>query len=243
MVNKSKEKEIVSRINNFYEENDNLGEIIENYLVSKNLKSIPCYSMDGCSGYCKDVIDSLVFLRVGLMTDKAFRHRGNEKEKVLCVLGYTLCSPVVTMNGYVSDNSVRVIEEFDGLPMSMKIEIFRTCFSKFEYAHNYHNHLKELTRKCEDFDRLVPTFDKCYAADYDNACHELAFTGTWDEYGRAIFEALDDDKYKACFPEKALCNIAKGNVEHWGFDYAFSMDKKRLEKVCIGGFSCDYTLK
>lgn len=242
-MNKTDIKKIVTRITDFYGENENLGEIIKNYLIDGGLKSIPCYSMGGCSGWCEKVIDSLVFLRVGFMTDNAFRHHGDKKEKVLCVLGYRLGSPVVTMKGYDSDSKVRVIEEFDKLPMSMKIEIFRTCFSKFEYAHNYHHWLTELTEKCEDFDRLEPTFKRCYMADYDNSCHELKFSGEWDESGRPIFEHVDNSERKAHFPERGLLEISSGGIEQWGFDYAFSMDKKLLESICRGGFTKDYTVK
>lgn len=241
-MNKTEIKEIVTHINDFYSENENLGEIIKNHLIENNLKSMPCYSMGGCSGWCEKVIDSLVFLRVGFMTDNAFRHHGDKKEKVLCVLGYRLGSPVVTMKGYDSDSKVRVIEKFDELPMSMKIEIFRTCFSKFEYAHNYYHWLKELTEKCEDFDRLEPTFKRCYIADYDNSCHELRFSGEWDESGRPIFECVDNSERKAHFPERALLKISSGGIEQWGFDYAFSMDKKLLESICRGGFTKDYTV-
>ena len=241
-MNKAEIKEIVTHINDFYSENDNLGEIIKNHLIENGLKSIPCYSMGGCSGWCEKVIDSLVFLRVGLMTDAAFRHHGDEEKKVLCVLGYRLGVPVITMKGYSSQGEIRVIEEFDKLPMSIRIEIFRTCFSKFEYANNYHHWLKELTGKCKDFDKLEPTFKRCYIADYDNSCHELGFTGEWDKRGRVIFETLDECKKKAYFPEKALFEIASGGIEQWGFDYAFSLDKKRLESICRGGFSKDYTV-
>ena len=61
--------------------------------------------------------------------------------------------------------------------------------------------------------------------------------------GRAIFETLDKCKKKAYFPEKALFKIASGDTEQWGFDYAFSLDKKRLESICKGGFTKDYTVK
>lgn len=235
-------KKITVRINDFYNDNENLGEIIENYLLEKNLKSIPCYSMNGCSDLCKNVIDSLVFLRVGFMTDFAFRHHGNKKEKVLCVLGYRLGSPVVTMKGYVSNNYIRVIEVFDELPMPMKIEIFRTCFNKFEYSHNYKFLLKDLTKKCEDFDKLEPPFEHCYMADYDNSCHEIKFSGEWDEDGRAIFVSTSNSEIKPRFPEKGLFNIASGDMEQWGFDYAFCFDKERLRDICRGGFKKDYTV-
>jgi hypothetical protein len=239
-----KVSEIVARINEFYKENENLGEIIKDELRNRSVTSLPCYSMGGCEGWCEDVIDSLVFLRVGFMNENAFKHHGNKDSEVLCVLGFDLGSKVdVFMNGYEAENPLRIMEEFDRLPMSMQIEIFRSCFGGFEYAHNYRSWFKELTKNNEDFNRLKPTFDKCYVADYDNACRELAFSGTWDESGRAIFETLDEDKKKAYFPEKALFKIAKGDVEYWGFDYAFSFDKERLRKICKGGFTKDYTKK
>jgi hypothetical protein len=236
-------KKIVSRINEFYKENENLGEIIKDELRNKGVTSLPCYSMGGCEGWCENVINSLVFLRVGFMNESAFKHHGDENSEVLCVLGFDLGANVgISMKGYEAEKPLRIMEEFDRLPMSMQIEIFRSCFGGFEYSHNYCNLFKELTNNCKDFNRLKPTFEKCYIADYDNSCRELAFSGTWDEFGCAIFETLDMDKKKAYFPEKALCKIAKGDVEQWGFDYAFSLDKERLRKICRGGFTKDYTI-
>lgn len=242
-MNKVNVSGIVDRINEFYERSEDLGRIIAKHLENNKLKSMPCYSLGACDGWCEEVVDSLVFLRIGFMNEQAFKHHGNKNEKVLCVLGYsTGARKGLSIEGYSSKNPVRIIEEFDDLPMSMRIEIFRTCFSDFEYANNYHHYFTSLVKGCEDFNRLKPTFDKCYMADWDNSCHELVFSGEWDESGRAIFRYADNAERRAHFPEKGLYRIASGGMEQWGFDYAFCFDKERLRAICRGGFSKDYTI-
>lgn len=241
-MNKTNVNGIVDCINKFYERSEDLGKIIANHLRENNLKSMPCYSLGGCNGWCEKVINSLVFLRVGFMNENAFKHHGNKNKNVLCVLGYNLGRDVnVFMTGYHNLNPLRIVEEFDKLPMSMQIEIFRSCFGGFEYANNYRHWFTELTEKTENFNRLEPPFDKCYMADWDNSCHELKFSGEWDEEGRAIFVSTSNAERKPRFPEKGLFRIASGSMERWGFDYAFSFDKESLRKICRGGFTKDYT--
>lgn len=213
---------------------EEMAEIIKSELKKKGINSLPCYANGGFHDSWDNMVEETKFLRVGLKNARGLLHHGEEDKEVLCVIG-------VIGSAY---EPYRLAIQFEKLPLPVQVEVFRTCLDKkFKYPTYGCIPNKKFSKNNTDFSKLKPTFDKCYFADYDNSCYELTFNDTWDETGRPCFVfTKDGEERKVYFPEAGIYRISCGNVEQWGFDYAFSLDKEKLRRVCRGGFKHDYTI-
>ena len=234
----SRKTEIFNMIDNFKNSIDTneMTEIIKSELKKKGINSLPCYANGGFHDDCfNNMVRETKFLRVGLKNKCGLIHHGEKDKEVLCVIG-------VVDSAY---SNIRLAIEYDRLPIPVQVEVFRTCLDKkFEYPIYGCIPNKKFSKDNADFNKLKPTFDKCYFADYDNSCYEITFNNTWDETGRPcfVFTTSDGKEHEVYFPEEGIYRISHGGVEHWGFDFAFSLDKEALRKVCKGGFKHDYTI-
>ena len=210
--------------------------MISDKLISEKVNSIPCYSNASYISSLQGIAREFVFLRVGFMNAKLLDPCTSEEGDVLCVVGKVYNCLV---------ENTRVCAKFSKLPISIQIDIFKTCFDeKFEYPAEGLMPNTEFSRLNADFYKMKPPFKTCYFVDYDDSCHEMTFDGTWDEYGLPHFIVPTRKKGKGSvyLDERSITKITNGDIVYFGFDFAFCLDKKKLEHA-YGDFSVDYTIK
>lgn len=239
-MKKSRKNELLEVIDTFLEtvKTEEMIELITSEIKKRGVNSIPCYAI---GGFKNEQVKEVQFLRVGLKKASGLIHHGEDDKHVLCALAAV--GPCI---GDDVDDVIRLVTEFKTLPYTVQLKIFSTCLRKgFKYPIIGSTPNKLFSEKNTDFEHLKPIFNECYFADYDNCVYKIHFNGEFDQdSGRPIFTFEDKNKKTRYIhmPEEGLYRISYGGVLQWGFDYAFSLDKEKLKKLCIGGFTNDYTL-
>lgn len=230
MLENTKKK--LSYIENFWNENKNLEEIISKELTEIGKKSVDCLSTGRLVYDFGDVkTNHIVYLRVGFKSEKSLDSR-DENNKVLCAVGF---SDVHYSSEEKRYKFKRIVTPFRKLPIFVQAAIFQTAFGEFEYPINYKTCYEEFLKTCFDFDKLEPCFKECFFLDTflggtKSTLHTIKFDG-WDEIGRYrfAFDAIEGVKPgDAILCEEDMYCISHDGICHWGFDYALSTNKEEI---------------